>query len=149
MPGPFSPSDNLIGPIVHQIALFVGAQIPSIAHIYEDIPDVSPQDNSVIIPLLKAKIVDETSGKVKINLTFALSHIFRRTKMQDNVVRAYSYVMPWLQLLSAWPNQNLNGQAISVSSRELIVRQAAASGQPVVTLAVQFDVLTEFNASLT
>jgi len=149
MPGPFSPNDSLIGPIVHQLALFIQAQIPSIAYLYEKLPAKPPQDNSFIIPLLKSKITNETSGKIYLMLTFAVQHIFRRKELDANIASAYSYIVPWLSLLAAWPNQNLGGLTRSVSAKDLLLSQAAASGQAVVALTFHVEIETEFNIPLT
>lgn len=149
MPGPYSPSDTLVGPIVHQLALLVAAQIPSVGHVYEDLPDRSPTDNSVIVPLIRAKVLGETNGKLRVQLQFSLRHLFRRKNMPDNIATAYTYVMPWLNLLSAWPNQNLSGLAIEVNPSDVVVTQMSESGQPMVALVINFFVVTEFNISLT
>jgi hypothetical protein len=149
MPGPFTPSDSLVGPIVHQIALFIAAQIPSVGHVYEDLPDRAPDNNSVIIPLLHGRVLANTNGKLKVQLQFSLRHLFRRKNMPDNVAQAYTYVMPWLMLLSAWSNQNLNGLAIEVDASDITITQMSESGQPMVALVVNFYVVTEFNIPLT
>lgn len=149
MPGPFTPSDTLIGPIAHQIATMISTQIPSITYVYEKLPDRSPGDNTVILPLLRGKVVSDTNGKLKVRLTFSMRHLFRRKNMPDNITSAYSYVQPWLNFLSAWPNQNLGGLAIEVNATDLNITQLSESGQPMVALVVNFDVLTEFNIPLT
>lgn len=148
MPGPFSPNDDLVGPLVHQIALLVQAQIPSVGTVYEKMPDSPPQDNSVLLPLLPSKIMDETDGKVRVMFRFGMRHIFRRKKFSDNVAVAYTYITPWLKFLAAWPNQSLGGLAREVTATDLAVTQTVQSGQPVVALAVTFSVLTEFNIPL-
>lgn len=148
MPGPFPPTDDLVGPIVHQIALFIQAQIPAIAHVYEQLTDIAPMDNSVILPLLEIKVMDEYSGKFKLHLTFQAFHVFRRKQLPDNVTELYTYITPWLKLLSAWPNQNLNGLAEEVNVSKLKVTQMASSGETRYALTVTFDVVTEFNIIL-
>lgn len=146
MAGPFAPSDSLIGPIVTAIANNIRTQIPSIQYVYEKLPDRSPQDNSVIIPLLKAKVREaETEGKVGILFTFGLRHLFRRKEMPDNIAAAYIYIMPWMQMLTAWPNQQLGGLARVTNVTDISIMQVAESGQPMVALAINIDVLTEFN----
>lgn len=149
MPGPYAPNDSLVGPIVHQIALFIAAQIPSVGHVYEDLPDRAPADNSVIIPLLRGRVLSDTNGKLKVQLQFSLRHLFRRKSMPDNIATAYTYVMPWLQMLSAWPNQTLGGLAMEVDASDLAITQMSESGQPMVALVVNFYVVTEFNIPLT
>jgi hypothetical protein len=145
MPGPFSPSDDLVGPIIHAISLLVQTQIPSITHIYETLPDRPPADNTAVFHLTKGRVVDETGGKVRFMFTFSMSHLFRRTELSDNLLRAYTYVMPWIRFLFAWPNQNLGGLAIEVNATDLSIVQLAESGHPMVALVVNFFVLTEFN----
>lgn len=146
MPGPFQPNDTLIGPIVSALATNIRTQLPSIQYVYEKLPDRSPQDNSVIIPLVKGKVKEqETEGKVSILLTFGIRHLFRRKEMPDNVGQAQSYLMPWLLMLTAWVNQNLGGLARVTNVTDVAIVHVAESGQPMVALAVNVDVLTEFN----
>jgi hypothetical protein len=149
MPGPFAPSDDVVGPIAHAIAILIITQIPSIGTVYEKLPDRPPADNSVILPMTRGKVMDETNGKVKIRLTYSMNHLFRRTSLPDDMLRAYTYVMPWLRFLAAWTNQGLGGLAISVSATDLGITQRVESGQPYLALVVNFDVLTEFNIPLT
>jgi len=148
MPGPFAPVDALIGPIVHALAVIIQAQIPSIAFVYEELPDRTPGDNTVIIPLTKGVIKDESNGKQEILFTFTVRHLFRRKSMADNILQAYSYMFPWLQMLSAWPNLTLGGLVRQISTSEVMVTQIAESGQPMVALTVVFTVLTEYNIPL-
>lgn len=148
MPGPYAPDDSLVGPIAHEIAIMVQQQIPSITTVYEKLPDRSPTDNSVILPMIRAKVLGDTNGKMKIRFTFSMRHLFRRKSMPDNIASAYSYLMPWMNFLSAWPNQTLNGLAIEVTATDISITQLMESGQPMVALMVNFDVLTEFNIPL-
>ena len=148
MPGPFNPVDSLVGPIAHQIALFVSAQIPSIQAVYEKLTDRPPGDNTVVVKFTRGKVLGETNGKMKIRLTYTIQHLFRRANLPDSFSRAYTYIMPWMFLLAAWPNQNLAGLAREVNATELAVAQLPYSGTPVVALVVNFDVVTEFNIPL-
>lgn len=149
MAGPFAPNDSVIGPIVHELATIIQTQIPSIGHVYEKLPDRPPTDNEVLLPMTKARIVDDTNGKLKVRFTIACQHLFRRTEMDVSITRAYTYVMPWLLMLSAWTNQTLGGLSIAVYMSEVGVSQVVNSGQAYVALVVNFDVLTEFNIPLT
>lgn len=149
MPGPWSPSDTLVGPVVNQLISDIHSQIPSIVEVYFTIPDSQPLDNSVILPMIKAKVIDDTNGKMKVKLMFALRHVFRRTKLSDDIARAYTYVQPWLYLLSAWLNQGLGGLSIDIDIDDLVVTRVTQSGQVMVAIAINFAVLTEFNIVLT
>lgn len=149
MPGPYTPQDTLVGPIISALASDVATQIPAVGPIYPTLPDRPPGDNAVIIPLLRAKIISDTNGKLKVRLYFAMRHLFRRAEMSDTILRAYTFVQPWLLVLTAWSNQNLNGHAIQVDVSDLTVIQVSQSAQPMIALAINFEVLTEFNIAIT
>ena len=149
MPGPFAPTDDLIGPISQQIATLISVQIPSIQYVYTRMPDKPPGDNSVVLRLVDGMDIDETSGKIKLKITFRASHIFRRAKIGDTFARAYTYVTPWLKFLAAWQNQQLGGLSMAVTTKRFNVMQIPQSGQSVVALLIDFQVLTEFNIPLT
>lgn len=145
MPGPYVPGDTLVGPLATQIATIIQNEIPSIDYVYTKVPDRAPTNNQVIVPMIKAKVVDDTNAKLKVRFTFGVRHLFRRTEFADGITQAYSYIIPWLKMLSAWPNLTLGGLAIATYISDLAVTQIVESGQPYVALAVNFDVLTEFN----
>lgn len=149
MPGPFPPNDDVLGPILHQLAMYIAAQIPSIATVFEKVPDRPTQDNTVILPITRAKVVDETNGKVKVLFMIGAKHIFRRREFDSAVTQAYTYITPWLKLLASWNNQTLGGLAIQTSPKDLQVMQFSSAGQPYIALAIDFEVLTEFNIPLT
>jgi hypothetical protein len=148
MPGPFAPTDDLVGPIAHAIATLITTQIPSIGTVYEKLPDRPPADNTVILPMTRAKVLTETSGKMRVKFTYSVRHLFRRTNIADDQTRAYTYVLPWLKFLSAWSNQQLGGLAMEVDATDLGITQLVESGQPYLALVVNFDVITEFNIVL-
>ncbi len=149
MPGPFSPGDVIVGPIAEAISCLITTQIPSITHVYPTLVDRPPGDNAVVLRFTRGKVRDETNGKVKVLLTYTMQHIFRRTEVSDALSRSYTYIIPWLQFLAAWPNQQLGGLAIEMSATDLATTPITVSGQPVVALLVDFNVLTEFNISIT
>lgn len=148
MPGPYSPNDNLIGPILHQLAVNIKSQIPSIEYIWEKPPDRAPSDNQVLLPILKIKILDDTNGKVKIRMTIGARHVFRRREFDAGLGQAYTYIMPWLLMLSAWSNDTLGGLTMKVDPTDLAISRLAEGGQIFIALAVNFDILTEFNIDL-
>lgn len=145
MPGPYAPDDSLFGPIIHTLATILQNGIPSITYIWEKTPDRAPSNNQVLLPILKVHVVDDTNGKLKIRITIGARHLFRRNELDAGLGVAYSYIMPWLFLLSAWPDQTLGGLAISVTPTDVMPAKIVESGQTFVALAVDFNVLTEFN----
>lgn len=149
MPGPYAPSDTLIGPIIHQLAVNIQNQIPSIEYVWEKVPDRAPSDNQVLLPLLKIKVVDDTNGKLKIMLTIGARHVFRRRELDAGITQAYTYIMPWLRMLSAWTNDTLGGLSIKVTTTDLAITRIIESGQVFIAVATNFEVLTEFNIDLT
>lgn len=157
MPGPWSPSDSVAGPIVAQIASMVAVQIPAVGHVYEEIPDRPPGDNEVVIPLLKGEHGQhgrfagggDTSGKIEITYTFSMRHVFRRREIDQSIKSAYTFIQPWLNFFHALPNQNLGGLSRAMNTTNMTIAQSERAGQPIVVLAIDFEVLTEFNASYT
>lgn len=149
MPGPFVPDSTILANVIHQLAITIKAQIPSINLVYEDYPDQSPGDNTVILPLTKYKVLDDTNGKLKVSFLFGARHLFRRRRMSENLALAYSYVNPWLMCISAWPNQDLGGYANQVTIKEGGVSQVSEAGTSMVALITTFDVQVEFNIPLT
>lgn len=148
MPGPYAPSDSLIGPIIQQLATTIQTQIPSIEHVYTQVPDRAPSDNQVLLPIIKIKILGDTNGKLKLLLTVGARHVFRRRELDAGLTQAYTYIMPWLRLLSAWPNQTQGGLAIDTTPTDLAITRIIESGQVFIALAINFNILTEFNIDL-
>jgi hypothetical protein len=148
VPGPYTPQDTLIGPIIHQIAVTIQTEIPSIEYVWEKTPDRAPSNNQVLLPLLKGKVLSDTNGKMKLLLTIGARHLFRRTELDAGITAVYTYIMPWLMMLDAWPNQTLAGLAMSTTPKDFAVTRMIESGQVFIALAVDFDVLTEFNIPL-
>ena len=149
MPGPFTPLDTMVGAIAHQIALFVKAQIPSVGYVWEEVPDRPPQDNTVMLPITQVRILSDTNGKVKLGIDYSITHVFRRAESYDTIRRAYTYMMPWVQFVTAWMNQNLNGLAISVDGHDVQVTKLMVSGEVVIAVVTRIAVITEFNIVLT
>lgn len=149
MPGPFAPNNTLLGQITHQLAVYIQQQIPSISYVWEEVPDRPPGDNSVMLPMTRIKLISDTNGKAKVSIEYSITHIFRRAESFDTIARAYTYVFPWLQLLTSWFDQTLNGLSISVDANDLVVTKLIVSGEVVIALVSRIAVLTEFNILLT
>jgi hypothetical protein len=98
--------------------------------------------------MVHGKVLGDTNGKLKVQLTYGMTHVFRRANMSDALTRAYTYVTPWLNFLAAWPNQNLGGLAMEVNATDLTFAQRTESGQAMVGLVISFQVVTEFNIPL-
>lgn len=149
MSGPFAPTDDLVGPIANQIASLIGTQIPSIAHVYTELPDRPPADNSVMLAFARGRLLHEYSGKAQWELTYTAMHVFVRRGMSATLQTAYQYVTPWINFLASWPNQRLGGLSEEVSATQLTILQRVESGQPMVVLAVNFNVTTVLNIPTT
>lgn len=149
MPGPFSPNDNLVGPIADEIATLITAQIPTIEYVYTTLPDRPPGDNYVMITFVRGKLLHDYSGIEQWELSYTAMHVFRRRGMQSSLSAAQQYVTPWMNLLAAWPNQKLGGLSEMVNPNQLTILQRVESGQPMVVLAVNFAVITNIAIPLT
>jgi hypothetical protein len=145
-PGSVQPNDTLVTPIVQQLAI-VAQQIAGIGTCYTEPLDQAPEDNSVLFPLRGWKVLDDTSAKLKVELTFEVLHLFARTNLPDALARAYSFVPAWLTVLTAWGNNELGGLAITVS---LLEQPATVKGfewakEPFIAISTLVTVLTEFS----
>lgn len=142
----FSPQD-VISPLVHQLAL-VAQQISGIGRVYETEPDNPPEDGSVLFPLVSFESPDDTNGKFYIKLTFNVMYCKRRSRGTQDIPAIYQYVLPFLQAYSAWANQSLNDEAISVTVKKGGVTQFTHGTQVFRALLTTVEVLTEFNITL-
>lgn len=141
----YTPSDSLVGPIVHQISLIADSQIQGVTTVYEKPIDGPPEDGSVMIPLSSYKILDDTNGKLYVKMTFSLHYYVLRASYAENVATAYTYIVPFLLAYSAWPNQSLGGLAQEMTITTGGVTQYIEAGQVYVALITNIEVLTEFN----
>lgn len=141
----YSPADNLVGPIIQQLANIAQTNITGITEVYIDEPDGAPEDNSLEIGLAKYDVLDDTNGKLKLLLTFSLR--FRRTRVTaaQDLPALRSYVIPFLMAYSSWGAQDLAGDSMLVTVKQGGITQDIRSGQPYRTLITNVQVLTEFN----
>jgi hypothetical protein len=144
MPGPFVPTDALVGPIVAQL-IVVTQQIQGIGRCYAAPPEGEPEDNSVVYPLKNIAVLGDTNAKLKTELNFEIVHFFLRTRLQDAVTLAQTYVMPWFYALSDWTNQSLGGLAIRITIHKMSLSSMTWGQEDYITLSINIGVLTEFN----
>jgi hypothetical protein len=141
-----TPTDDIVGPIVHQLALALSTYVTGIGRMYEEPPDGPPEDGSVIFPLTGFKFEDNDAiGKRYIRLKFGIRYMIKRSTFPDNLLVAYQYFSALSRVLSAWPVQTLNGLAIEVCTKEGAVTQLTVAGQPFLVLVLNVEVLTEIN----
>jgi hypothetical protein len=143
----FTPTDALVGPIIHQLALVAG-QIQGVGRTYETPPEGEPEDNSVLFPLMKWKEIDDTNAKLKIELTFSIYHLFRRDRMEDAYPRAQLYMTSWWNALADWSNLTLGGLAIDTNIVDGKIGNVVWGDHPYLALITTITVLTEFNIPL-
>jgi hypothetical protein len=144
----FTPSDNLAGPIVHQLAL-IAAQIQGVGRTYETPPEGEPEDNSVLFPIKDFKVIDDTNAKLKVELAFTIYHLFRRDRMDDAYPRLTLYLTSWLNALADWSNLTLGGLAIDTNIKGGKIGTVTWASQMYLSLMIDITVLTEFNIPLT
>ena len=143
----FTPSDTLIGPIIHQLALVAG-QIQGVGRTYETPPEGEPEDNSVLFPLKRFRIIDDTNAKLKVELTFSILHLFRRDRMDDVMPRVQLVMTSWWNALADWQNLTLGGLAIDTTIKDGAIGTVEWAGQMYLSLTNTITVLTEFNIPL-
>jgi hypothetical protein len=148
VPGPFVPTDTLVGPIIHQLAL-VSQQIQGMGRTYEVPPEGLPEDNSVLFPLKKFRVLDDTNAKLKVELDFSIYHLFRRDRMEDTYPRIQPFLTAWWFALADWQNLTLGGLAILTTIKDGSIGNVMWGDQPYLAVITNITVLTEFNIPLT
>lgn len=141
-----TPDDTIVGPIVDGL-IVVGKQIDGIGRFYKEPPEGSPEDNSVVFPLTKFSVEGDTNGRMFLKLTFEISHLFRRARLNETYSRIIPFVPAWLDRLSAWPNQTLGGAAEEVSVESGRIDSLTWGSQQFLALTLTVTVLTEFAIS--
>jgi hypothetical protein len=137
-----NPQDDWVAPIVAQLAVLTG-QIAGIDQAYTEPPD-APEDNSVIFPLKQWDIIDSTVGKIKVRWTFEVQHLFRMNRLQDTLARASSFLSSWIRALTAWPNTDLGGLAITTDPKTGRFLAVGYGGNDFLALAHVVTVTTEY-----
>ena len=145
MPTVYQPNDTIISPIIAAIATIVKTQVAGVTVVYEQPPDGPPEDGSVALPLAGYKIIGDTNGKLSIKLTIAIKHFVVRGSYPENILAAYSYVVPYFQAFAQWSNQGLGGLCQNISLSNGGPTQYVYAGQVFVALVVNLDVFLEFN----
>lgn len=143
----FTPSDTLIGPIVTQLAGIAG-QIQGVGRTYTVPPEGEPEDNSVLFPLKRWRVIDDTNAKLKVELTFSILHLFRRDRMDDVMPRVQLVMTSWWNALADWSNLTLGGLAIDTTIKDGAIGTVEWAGQMYLSLTNTVVVLTEFNIPL-
>lgn len=140
----YPPEDTLIGPIVDQLHAIIHDQI-GVSRIYDTDPDGPVEQGSAIIPAPLFEILSDTNAKLYLKLKFQIRHVARRGPLKQTLQYLYTYVMPYLQALAAWPNNELNDEAIQVNIIKGGIGQLPIAGQAHLALYLNIEVLTEFN----
>lgn len=139
----YSNTDTLLGPVLAGLAN-VAAQVQGIGTIYTEVPEQTPQDNSVMFPVKSWKVVDWTDGTAQIEWTIDVIHIFVMSRFQDDLSRAQTFIAPWLYALSSLTNTTLAGAAVVTEVQGGQFIQYVHSGQPYLALVSTVRVVTEY-----
>jgi hypothetical protein len=139
------PTDDIIGPIIHEMGLILNQQISTNPRIYEEPPDKPPETNSIQLPVDGFRIEGDTNGKEYVRITFNLMYVVRRTNFPENLLACYQMFSAIVRVLSSHANQDLNDTSISVTPKNGIFVQFTTAGLPVVALILKTEVLTEYN----
>lgn len=140
----YTPSDSLLGPIIHAVAELIRNNIAGVSVVYEQPPDGPPEDGSVVLPLASYKIVDDTNGRLTIDFVIAVKHFVVRGSYPENVMAAYSYMVPYFQVFASWANANLGGLVQDMTPTNGGVTQLVQAGQVFVALLTNVTIRTEF-----
>lgn len=141
----YQPNDTIISPVIAALAQIIKNQVAGVSTVYEQPPDGPPEDGSVLLPLANFKVLDDTNGRLKIQLTIATRHFIRRGSWSENVLAAYSYFVPYIQAFAQWSNQDLGGLAQEINLSNGGVTQYVQAGQVFCALLININVVLLFN----
>lgn len=142
-PNTFAPDDSWLSPVLDAL-IDITRQVSGIGKTYKEPPEGDVEDNSVLYPLKSWKVETSTYGKAKLRLTFNILHLFRRDNLNDDIDRAFLYVKPWLQALSALGNTDLNGLAITTDPTDGQLVTYVHGNMAYIAIQNTVEVLTEF-----
>jgi hypothetical protein len=157
-PGAFTPTDDLIGPIITQLAQCIQTQItPAPSVVYTMPPDGQPENNSVALGMAEWKVEEgdlSTNGILSLCLTFNVWHFFQSRILAENIQNTYNWLHAYLNVFSAWGNQYLQDSQGVVHARAVCPKKggttkASFSGIPFTVLYMQIEVITDFSIPLT
>jgi hypothetical protein len=119
-PGSIQPADTLIDPITQGL-ISVAQQIVGIGPCYPRAPEAPPEDGAVLFPVTGIKVDEQYYGRATLTLSYEMLHLFRRTRLQDTLLRLYPFVPAWISAIAAEPNVTLDGlvQGIEMKKIEL------------------------------
>ena len=121
-------ADTLIGPICAQLAL-VAKQIDGMGTVYEKIPDAAPESNSAMFACKHIDVISGTNSRLTLHLTFDIIHVFRRTRLQDDLARCYAAMPAWLTVLSKVQNVTLGGTVQLIDLKGVDIKEVVHAKQ--------------------
>jgi hypothetical protein len=144
----YDPQDTLVGPIIEALAEVVRTQIPSIQSVYTTPTDQVPDNNSVQFPYELTLADNQYPGILRVDLNIFVTHLFKRTRLDQIYAQLQPYIYPWLKILSAWPNQVLATNSmfptefINLDKKARIVPMSI-NGQPYIALIFKICTRTD------
>ena len=145
----YDPNDYMVGPIIGALTQIIQQQIPSIPTIYQTPTDSTPDNNSVQFPY--EIVLDDTQypGMMRLDLCIYITHLFKRTRLDQVYQQMQPYIYPWFMVLSAWANQYLvpeNGLSTQILQLDKKMRIVPFNfnGQAYIGLVFKLLIITEF-----
>ena len=120
--------DTLIGPICHQLGL-VAAQVDGVGTVYEKIPDAAPDSGGVMFACKHIDVISGTNSRLTLHLDFDIIHVFRRTRLQDDLARCYAAMPAWLTVLSKVSNVTLGGTVQLIDLKGMDIKEVTHANQ--------------------
>jgi hypothetical protein len=140
-------TDDWLGPVLSALGTLT-QQIQGIdpTTVFTELPEL-PQAG-VIFPIKNWEVLDDTNAKLKVRWTIDIQHLFTFSRLQDTMQQAQAYIPAWLKALSAWPNQDLGGIAITTTPKSGKLAEAVYGGNRFLALINTVQVTTEYNILL-
>jgi hypothetical protein len=139
-----SQSDTFIGPIITELQT-IAAQITGIGRLYDEIPEGSPEDNSVMFACKHIDVSSAMNGRIEMTFEFDIIHCFRRTRLQEALTRAYAAMPAWATVLSTPANVRMSSSATLEDLTGIDIQNVKHGGQPMLGVICHIRVKKQFN----
>lgn len=137
-------TDDIIGPIISNLANYLTQYVPGLGRMYLQPPDGPPENNSCIFPVSKFSFRHDTNGKVYVDFIVSIRYMIRRSKFPQDLQTLYTAFSAFTYVLSSWPIQQLNGNSEEVTPIGGTFTQFVFAGQPYLALVFDTKICTEF-----
>jgi len=143
-PNSIAPDSTVLNNVVNGLILLT-QQIQGIAQTFPQVPDGPPPDNSVVYVLRNIGLTTPEDGKIRWDMEYEIVHLFQRTNLSTVLATAYSYIGPWVNVLSCLQNSDLNGTVQETYPLNVTLQSYSFANMPYIAIVTIVHIITDIN----